>query len=372
MGKRKNTCAGVVKRGSVYYIRYELPKGEDGSRVQRMEACPGLNQKQAAELRAERLRQIRYGSFQEESKQTVAAYLTDWLERQQHRLAPTTAASYESYIRLHIIPSLGDTHLDKLTAAAIEAFYDRLRVRLGGKSIRNVHGILHAALSDACRVQLLQRNPATYAEPPRITRTEIQTATAKEIELILAALERSPYRIGVVIALATGMRRGEILGLKWSDLNEQARVLAVRRSVYQAGGQVAVKETKTGIARVIRISPFLVDELKRHQESQPPGTVWVMADKHGEPYSPQAFTTAFRRAAQSKKLTTTLQSLRHTQATHLIMGNVPVKAVSERLGHSRTDITQNVYTHVLATIQDQAADVVEEWLAPYFRKASGG
>jgi len=178
------------------------------------------------------------------------------------------------------------------------------------------------------------------------------------------------YRIPILIVLATGMRRGEVLGLRWEDFNSQKRVLAVRRSLSQTRTGVSVKEPKSGRARAVMVPRFLVDELLRHREEQrrhkailrddyTPDDGWVCADETGRPFAPKWLGNQFRRLARSANVDVTLHGLRHTQATVLIMSGVPVKVVSERLGHSTVNITQDIYAHVLPHMQEQAVEVLD-------------
>lgn len=352
-------AGGIVKRGNVYYIRYDLPRGADGRRRQRMLACPGLNKKQAEERLRQTLSQIHNGTYADPSAITLGQYLDDWLERQQSRLSPSSVESYGGYIRRHIAPTLGQTPLGKLTPAAIQSLYTKLGRTLAPKTIVTLHGMLHSALRQGCRLQMLPRNPSDYIELPRVTRSDVQTASLEDIARLRTALEGTAYYLPVLVIIATGMRRGEVLGLRWEDYNPTARTLVVRRSAARMKGKTYVKATKTGASRVVLLPQFVADKLSQRQAEAT--SEWVFPNRFGWVYNPEAFGVAFRAIADRAGVSVTLHGLRHTQATLLIMAGVPVKVVSERLGHSTVKVTQDIYAHVLPHMQSEAADLLEQW-----------
>jgi len=191
------------------------------------------------------------------------------------------------------------------------------------------------------------------------------------VRLMTATLD-SEYRIPILIGLATGMRRGEVVGLKWEDFSLERRTLTVRRSLCQLrGAGVIEKSTKTGKARVVVLPENVADELAAHRESQQrlaaqPACDPPELDMHeygGHRLSPDVLTKAFRRIACRIGLQINYHGLRHTQATMLIMAGVPAKVVSERLGHSTIQITRDIYAHVLPHMQEQAAEVIGEILS---------
>lgn len=375
----RRTPPGLTKIGQVWYIRYEGPRHPDGRRNSRKECCRGMTREQAEQRLREIKSELHNGVFVGPSVKTVAQHLEEWLERRRPDLSPTTAQGYQAYIKNRISPALGGIRLDKLSPLAIQQFLDGLlKEGLKAKTVRSVHGVLHAALAQAVRLQMLARNPADQVQVPRLVRPEIKTVPPESMPALLAAIDQSCHRVPLLTILATGLRRGEVLGLKWQDLDANARTLAVRRSICRVGGRNIVKSTKTGKSRVIKIPAVLVEELQRHRKAQeslsalkpsfkPEG--WMFPDtRTGETLNPQALGSAFDRIAGELGIGVTLHGLRHTQATTLMAAGVPVKVVSERLGHSTTAITLDTYSHVLPHLQDSAADVMEDVLRPHMEK----
>jgi integrase len=186
---------------------------------------------------------------------------------------------------------------------------------------------------------------------------------------LIMAMQYSPFRLPILIAMSTGMRKSEILGLKWCDFDRIRNILSVRRSLSQIPGKVFAKDTKSGRPRVVPIPASLALILtghKQEQESQgiykPDG--WICARENGDMLTPRAFGQAFHRLKTTHNFDFTLHGLRHTQATMLIAAGVPVKIVSERLGHATSSITQDIYAHVLPHMQERAVTVVDSIITP--------
>lgn len=192
----------------------------------------------------------------------------------------------------------------------------------------------------------------------------INAATPEELQRLLNAVEGAgEWRIPLLIAIGTGMRRGEVLALQWQDYNPTAKTLLVQRSRTQIGTyNVVLKGTKTDRARVVLVNDSLAAELDRHRAQTlfNKSTDWICCDAEGKPYIPRHLTRALESIVSSLGISITLHGLRHSHATTLIAAGVPVKTVSERLGHSTVVITQDIYAHVLPHMQRQAADEIEK------------
>ncbi len=328
-----------------------------------------MNQRQAQEVLRERLHQLRTGTYADAGRLTLAAFLSKWLDYRKPNVSPKTYERDQEIISRHVNPRIGGMRPRQAAAAASPGVLCRgwqKNGRLDGKeglapkTVRNVHGLVHAALHQAVRWQLLAVNPADMLDPPRVRRSEARTVPEAGVAAISAALEGSGFRVPVLIILATGMRRGEALGLKWEDFDADRGVLIIRRSVGQIKGIVYEKEPKTGRARVVPLPAYTLQELRgERSESAAP---WVCAHSDGRQMTPQSLGKGFMRLAKTAGVQGGLHSLRHTQATELIMAGIPVKTVSERLGHANTAITQDLYTHVLPHSQSQAVGVIEGWL----------
>jgi len=260
----------VLKRGKVWYIKYELPRGVDGKRQPKMQACTGMTKKEAEIALAEAERSIRRGEHTS-TKHTVASYLQKWLDYSRPSLAVSTAALYGQIINAHLIPGLGSVKLGGLSPLHIQKFYKRLqqegneRPALSAKSVKNIHGLLHKALEQAVKWSFILHNPSDRVEIPKAVKPTVQAARVDELQRLIAAIEDTgEWRIPIFLALYTGMRRGEVLALRWQDYDPKAQTLAVCRALSQYTGQVSVKSTKTERARVILIPDMLAEALNAH------------------------------------------------------------------------------------------------------------
>jgi integrase len=363
----------------IWQIRwYEI--GPDGNPRQRQKSCPGMTQAEAARELARIQADVSGGSHVEPRKMTIGEYMLEWLEVRRQQLSVATALEYSREIRRTILPALGGIRLHQLRAMHLNRFYAELLAGggragrgLSPKSIRNIHGLIHAALESAVRWDYLPRNPAANVDPPKVRRREVRAADRAGIIRLLESLDRSRYRIPVLIALGTGMRRGEIAGLRWDDFDEERGRLIVRRSIAQLPGpQLVEKSTKSGEPRVVPIPPALMDALVAHRAWQAEQTAafaefdaggWICVDTDGRRLTPTGMTAAFWHLARRAKLGgATLHGLRHTQGTELLNAGVPSAIVSKRLGHSTIDITHRIYYHALPEAQQAAVAAAQELL----------
>jgi integrase len=340
----------------------------------------------AAALRAE-IRKAEVGEWVEPSKQRLDAYLAEWIEGQ--RLSPSTLSSYRKNIRLHIDPYLGEQMVARLTGSAVDAWMRKLEESgradgqggLSARTVRYVYTILRSALSDAVIQGRLAVNPTDRSTPPSPSEArppEMQAWTAAELNRFLgwADAEDRDLAMGWRLLAATGMRRGEALALRWRDLDLDAGRLAVRRSVgvvkaKGAGERLVEGPTKTGQARVVDIDDDTVAALRAYRATRAslaPDLVrdaaLVLATLDGTHRHPERYSRRFvEQVVQARKALgedqlprIRLHDLRHTHATLLLADGVPVKVVSERLGHASATITLTVYQHVHPGMGREAAE----------------
>ncbi len=311
---------------------------------------------------------------------TVSRYLcTRWLPTREGRLRPTTSFRYEQMIDCYVLPHIGRVPLRSLTITHLEDLYAHLRRAgrhdggpLAPKTVLNVHQILRTALGDAERAGLVPRNVARLMNPPcHGAAPEQRCWNEHQLRKFLrVAIE---HRLGPAVWLAamTGMRRGEVLGLRWSDIDLDASTLSIRRSVSCTGYQVHTTATKTRTSRrAIDLDESTVTVLREWQQTQrtelgtarPDATVFTRLD--GQPVHPHALSQTFDRLQRPAGVPTIrLHDLRHTHATLMLKHGVPLKVVSERLGHSTPAFTMAVYQHVLPGMQRDAADIFARLVA---------
>ena len=259
--------------------------------------------------------------------------------------------------------------MDRLTPAQIQAFYSAKLKTLSSQTVRHFHTVLREALRHAVMWEMLRRNPADRVSPPRIVREkEAISLTGEQVSAFLDAAKGDRFYAAFVLAIYLGLRRGELLGLQWDDLDFEAGTLKVRRQVAMVGGRVVVQEPKTpGSRRVLVLDAGLLKVLAQWKSDQTewarslaapgkpvPRVRWLFPALTGGPMSPQNFVRRhFLPLAAKAGLPEgiRLHDLRHTFATLAALGGVPMHVTARQLGHSTTRMTAEVYSHVLPEMQ---------------------
>ena len=363
--------AAIIKRGNRYAVRLDLGRGPDGKRVFRYHS--GYATKRAAQqARTELLGALERRSYVPPDKTTVADYLRgQWLPAVQARLRPGTWVEYRRKAETHLIPTIGQVPLQQLTTAMLNALYQQLLdYRVGVRTVQYVHATIRKALNDAVRWGLLVRNPALHAAAPRPRRAELATWTAGELRWFLACVRDDRLYAAWQLAALTGMRRGEVLGLRWSDLDLDAGWLSVRQTLVVVDNQPRISEPKTARGRRrIALDPETVAALRTHHAAQAAerlaaGPAWansglVFTRRDGAPLHPEYVRRQFDRHISRAGLPRIrFHDLRHTHATLALQAGVHPKVVSERLGHTTVAMTLDVYSHAIPALQQDAAVTV--------------
>ncbi len=318
-------------------------------------------QRRLRELLADRDKGIAYDS----ENLTVGDYLDRWLDAAKGSVRPRTWQRSEEVVRLHLKPTIGHHRLDKLNAMQVQAVYgQKLEEGLSPRTVEIVHATLHKALRQAVRWLLVPRNVAEAATPPRQTRPEIAALSGEQARALLEAAKGDRLEAFWVLAVTTGMRNGELLALQWRDVDLEARTLRVRRSVF--GGVVNSPKTAAG-NRTIRLTGMAEAALKEHRLATAKRQIseWMFPSRAGTPLSVHnVYQRAWKPLLLRAELppTTRMHDLRHTCATLLLSRGVPVKVVSEMLGHASVSITLDTYSHVLPDMQESAARAMDEAL----------
>jgi integrase len=300
----------------------------------------------------------------------VASFLEQWLSAIENTVRPSTFSGYRAHVRLHLVPHLGKMPLSKVDAPALNAMYAALSANgsaTGGSlsvaTVRRAHATIHRALRDAVRWGLLTDNPADRCDPPRLrVGLEMTTWTAEELRLFLQfARDDELYPLWFVLA-TTGMRRGEALGLRWSDVDLDNAQLAVRQTIVEVGGQVLVSSPKTARGRrVVALDKSTVEVLEDCARGYEKALIFCKAD--GRPLRPSVVSRRFNTLVAKVDLPRIrLHDLRHTHATLALQAGVHPKIVSERLGHATIAFTLDVYSHALHHMQRDAAERIGELL----------
>jgi integrase len=376
MGQR-----GFVKRRGTTWTAYWKVEKPSGWKQRSKGGFP--TKREAQRYLTDALAALQSGTFADPSKLTLGDFLLHrWLPTKRTTLRPSTYDSYRRNIELHIVPAIGHVKLQQLSADQLDRFYaDKLQSgRLTGdgrglapKTVRYLHTTLHRALADAVRKNLIPRNVAAAADPPKLRQAGsrvMKTWTPEELRRFLLGVTDDPLGPAFWLAATTGMRRGEVLGLRWTDIDFPAGRLSVSQTVLNVAYEVVVSTPKTSRGRrSIALDPPTLSILSRHRQhqlaqagkdSRPPeasGLVFRRSD--GGPIHPDLFTQSFERAAKRLGLPRIrLHDLRHTHATLGLAAGIPAKVMSDRLGHATVAFTQDVYMHAIPRMEEEAAQQI--------------
>ena len=319
-------------------------------------------------------------------RQTVGEYLDHWLE---HTLkAKAKARSYESFstiARLHIKPAIGQIQLHKLAPQHIQRLLDeKSKQGLSPQTVTNMRTVIRSALGQALKWNLVSRNSAALVNAPRIPRKQIEPLNPEHARKLLEIAKGSRFQAIYTIALTLGLRRGEVLGLRWADVDLDGRALRVNQSMQRIAtgshekgkrSELRTTETKTdGSRRTIALPDSLVRALKLHRARQAElrlaaGTEWldndlVFTNATGQPIEPVVLHRDYKALLKKAELPTTLRfhDLRHSAASLLLAQGVHPRAIMELLGHSSITVTMNVYGHVMPAMMRDAADKMDSIL----------
>ncbi|MFL5696617.1 MAG: tyrosine-type recombinase/integrase [Ktedonobacteraceae bacterium] len=336
----------------------------------------GKTRKEVQEQLKVALHQKQQGTLVSSPRQTVEQFLTHWLEKaHKSTICIRTYIRYQQHLRVHIIPALGHYQLQKLSPQHLQAFYTlKLEEGLSAQTVFAFHSLLHKALDTAVRWSLLSRNVCDAVSPPRPKRHEIHTLTPEQAQQLLKAVNNHRLKILFVLALATGMRLGELLCLKWQDINDGS--LQVRRTLYYVSkvGFVEAEPKTEKSRRNIILPAFVLEELKQHrirqlEERLKAGEAWqehnlVICTVIGGYISPGDISSKLLRNILQKAGLPRIRfhDLRHSAATLLLSMGVHPKVVQELLGHSQISMTMDIYSHVLPTMQKEAMEKINTLL----------
>jgi integrase len=363
--------AAIIKRGTRYVVRLDLGRGPDGKRIYKYHS--GYRTKRAAQqARTELLGALDRHSYVAPDKTTVAEYLRcQWLPATKARVRPGTWVEYRRKVDTHLVPALGQVPLQQLTSAILNAHYQQLLAGgVGARTVQYVHATIRKALNDAVRWGLLVRNPAQHAAPPTPRRGELRTWTADELRRFLDSLQDDRLCAAWRLAALTGMRRGEVLGLRWTDLDLDGGWLSVRQTLIVVDNHPQLSQPKTARGeRRVALDPGTVASLRVHRKAQAAerlaaGPAWTHSDlvfshQDGAPLHPEYVRRLFDRHLQQAGLPRIrFHDLRHTHATLALQAGVHPKVVSERLGHATVALTLDVYSHAIPAMQQDAAATV--------------
>lgn len=378
-GKLLTACPRLGRErghGSWYY-RADVGQVNGRRREQRKGGF--ATRAEAEKALAKVLNAVNDGEHRHDNRQTVGAYLIGWIDAKAANglLRRSTATGYRSHIECDLIPALGHIRLGDLRPEHVERLLTDLTAAGRGATVtRRIHATLRSALSDAKRKRLVTYNAAVDVDLPTVTKAEPQPWSADELADFLD--HAAAHRLGALFEVLafTGMRRGEVCGLRWSDVDLDGGVITVREQLVEVNGKIVKGKPKTRSGeRRIEIDPRVIEALKVHRLRQDiermewgPGYTdngRVFAREDGSDLLPSAVTHLFLRLARSAGLRTVrLHDLRHGAASLMLAGGADVAVVSKVLGHSSVSITADIYSHLLPGVGRSAAAAAAALVRP--------
>lgn len=368
MAKRGNGEGSIYRRKSDgrWVGSLSLP---DGTR----KVFYGKKQSEVIAKLDEAANDLRRGMLTVGENVTLQEYLENWLENiHKPVIRLSTYLNYRKLIKNYLVPGLGKVKVQKLTPQQVQAFYSKkIRDGLSPKTVNNVHVLLHKALDNAVKWNMLPRNVCDAVTPPRIPRKEKNVLTREQAHTLLKEVKAHRLEALLTLAVTTGMREGELLALRWQDIDLEHGSLQVKRAVtylkeygYVESEPKTAKSQRTIKLPVFVVSILLTHRLQQKEQKQEVGTTWidkglVFTNAQGYYLSPSTLLKMFKRFLVSIGLPSMrFHDLRHSAATILLAMNTHPKVVQEILGHSQIAMTLDVYSHALPSMQE---DVIKQW-----------
>ena len=369
---RKKT---VTRNGKQYvYWEARYTTGYDpgtGRQIQR--SVTGKTQKEVSQKLKKATAAIDAGTYTAPSRMTVGAWLDTWTTEYLGGVKPSTVAAYKSTVKNHLKPGLGAIRLDELNAHTIQSLYNRLGDTRSPKTVKNVHGILHKALQQAVINRYIPFNPAEACVLPRAERKELKPLDDALISAFLKAVKGHQFEDLFRVALFTGIREGEILGLCWDVVDLDKGTIHIIRQLQKISGEWVLVTTKNSKGRTITLAPFVVQILRtvKHQQLENRlryGDCWedsgfVFTNELGQHLNRHTVLKHFKKImAQIGSPETRFHDLRHSYAVASIRSGDDIKTVQENLGHATAAFTLNVYGHVTDQMKQESAARMEKFI----------
>jgi integrase len=308
----------------------------------------------------------------------LGKYLEQWLVTVKTSVRPRTYDQYRQIATGHIIPVLGRIKLKDLRPDQIQSLYNnKLKSGTSNRTVRMIHAVIHRALNQALQMSIITRNPSDVVIIPKLIKKEMKTLTDTQVQTLLLAVRGTRYEALYLLAVTTGLREGELLGLKWSDLDWITRHLSIQRQLQRLHdlGLVFSEPKSASGRRVIALGSATIEKLRDHYKRQQlerlaAGERWIGNDLIfptiiGTPNDGSNLIKNFKSLLRTYNLPLIrFHDLRHTAATLMLQQGIHPKVVQERLGHSQISMTLDTYSHVLPNMQEEAAEKIDELIIP--------
>ncbi len=366
----------VVKGKEYTYYEARYTEGFDprtGKQIQR--SISDKSKKVVAQKLKAALAAIDAGTYKAPCKMTVAQWLDIWVAEYLNSVKPLTKHNYNKQVQKHLKPALGAARLEALDTHTIQRFYNSLIASgLSPKTVKNVHGILHCALQQAIACDYIYRNPADACKLPKVTKPEIKPLEPEEIARLLKEAEQDDYCNLFIVAMFTGMRQGELLGLAWESVDFQTGIITVKQQLQCKDGNYFLETPKSGKNRTILPAPIVMDALRnqlqrQQKEQEQAGKMWdnqfnlVFTDALGKYLVRRTVVKHFKKISQRAGISddARFHDLRHSFAVSSLYAGDDIKTVQANLGHATAQFTLDVYGHVTQKMRQDSANRMQKF-----------
>ena len=366
----------VVKGKEYTYYEARYTEGFDprtGKQIQR--SITDKSKKVVAQKLKAAVAAIDAGTYKAPCKMTVAQWLDIWVAEYLNSVKPLTKHNYNKQVQKHLKPALGAARLEALDTHTIQRFYNSLIASgLSPKTVKNVHGILHCALQQAIACDYIYRNPADACKLPKVTKPEIKPLEPEEIARLLKEAEQDDYCNLFIVAMFTGMRQGELLGLAWECVDFKSGIITVKQQLQCKDGNYFLETPKSGKNRTILPALIVMDALRNQLERQQKeqgqaGRMWdnqfnlVFTDALGKYLVRRTVVKHFKKISQRAGISddARFHDLRHSFAVSSLYAGDDIKTVQANLGHATAQFTLDVYGHVTQKMRQDSANRMQKF-----------
>ena len=354
------------KRKSLYLLRSTLHRRD---RSRHRQADSKKYQREVTRRLKEITTSIDTGTYLPSCKLTVGEWLNTWISEYTADWKPLTVSNYSKQIKKHLIPRLGAAKLEDLDTHTIQLFYNSLtKSGLAPKTVKNIHGVLHAALEQAISNGYIHKNPTAGCKLPKVVRPEIKPLEPEEIARMLKEAKKDAYDNLFIVAMFTGMRQGELLGLSWDNVNFKTGRITIKQQLQCKDGVYFLETPKSGKCRVLFPAPVVMEALKDEQQQQNAnkqivGAAWenkfnlVFTDALGKNLVRRTVVKHFKAVIERANIPPDVRfhDLRHSFAVTSLYSGDDVKTVQANLGHATAQFTLDVYGHVTQKMRQESA-----------------
>ena len=366
----------VVKGKDYTYYEARYTEGFDprtGKQIQR--SITDKSKKVVAQKLKAAVAAIDAGTYKAPCKMTVAQWLDIWVAEYLNSVKPLTKHNYNKQVQKHLKPALGAARLEVLDTHTIQRFYNSLIASgLSPKTVKNIHGILHCALQQAIACDYIYRNPADACKLPKVTKPEIKPLEPEEIARLLKEAEQDDYCNLFIVAMFTGMRQGELLGLAWECVDFQTGIITVKQQLQCKDGNYFLETPKSGKNRTILPAPIVMEalrnQLQRQQiEQEQAGKMWdnqfnlVFTDALGKYLVRRTVVKHFKKISGCAGISddARFHDLRHSFAVSSLYAGDDIKTVQANLGHATAQFTLDVYGHVTQKMRQDSVNRMQKF-----------